>query len=70
MRDSFKSRVRKREAMRSAGATLCPTSAPFWSAPHSCMMEDGGGFVLPVVMAPDAWAQAAGEQQAKITGQR
>ena len=64
----FKGRIKKLERMAVA-ATPCPPSEPFFSADHGCMMESRGGFVLPVVLAPDAWEAAAREHQAKLTGQ-
>ena len=47
-----------------------PTYEPFWSEEHGCLMENRGGLVLPLVLAPDEWEKAAIVHMEKLTGQQ
>lgn len=43
------------------------TPAPFWSDEHKCLMQNRGGFILPVPLAIDEWETVAEAQQRQLT---
>ena len=63
------STIERRLAALERGAAVAPraTSEPYWSEANSCMMVNNGGFILPVVLTPEAWERkATAEQDALI----
>jgi hypothetical protein len=50
-----------------AAVATCATSEPYWSESHRCMMADCGGFILPIVLTPEAWESAAREHMDLLT---